>query len=348
VWLITLRDLQWRKRRFAIAVVGAGLVFALTLVIAGMSASFRDEAARTVAAVGADAWVVRAGTAGPFTTLATLPAALAGEIAKEPGVRAADPIVVIHQTIRAPRDRDINLFGHRIGGLGAPPVKVGRPVAASGEAVVDSTLGLHPGSRFGLGPGTFTVAGTTAGMSFNAGIPTVYVSIQDVQVLVFGGRPVAGAIVTRGVPASVPAGYAMMGNAGARADLLRPVAKAVGSIDIFQLLLWIVAALIVGSVVYVSALERVRDFAVLKATGSSSRGLLAGLALQAVILSLAGALVAILLAVALTPLFPIKVEVPVRAVVLLPGIAIGVGLLASLAGVRRAVGVDPAVAFGGP
>ena len=28
-----LRDLQWRKRRFVIAIVGTGLVFAMTLVL---------------------------------------------------------------------------------------------------------------------------------------------------------------------------------------------------------------------------------------------------------------------------------------------------------------------------
>jgi putative ABC transport system permease protein len=32
----------------------------------------------------------------------------------------------------------------------------------------------------------------------------------------------------------------------------------------------------------------------------------------------------------------------------LPVIAVVIGLLASIAGLRRAVGVDPALAFGGP
>ena len=43
-------------------------------------------------------------------------------------------------------------------------------------------------------------------------------------------------------------------------------------------LLWIVAALIVGSVIYLSALERTRDFAVFKAVGVSTRSVIAGLA----------------------------------------------------------------------
>ncbi len=50
--------------------------------------------------------------------------------------------------------------------------------------------------------------------------------------------------------------------------------------------------MIIGSVVYLSALERQRDFAVLKAIGTSNRTLLASLALQAVIVALAAVAVA--------------------------------------------------------
>jgi putative ABC transport system permease protein len=42
------------------------------------------------------------------------------------------------------------------------------------------------------------------------------------------------------------------------------------------------------------------------------------------------------------------VVVPTSAFLLLPIIAILIGLAASIAGLRRAVTVDPALAFGGP
>jgi hypothetical protein len=45
---------------------------------------------------------------------------------------------------------------------------------------------------------------------------------------------------------------------------------------------------------------------------------------------------------------PDDVVVPMRAYIALPVIAIVIGLLASVAGLRRAVGVEPALAFGGP
>ena len=50
----------------------------------------------------------------------------------------------------------------------------------------------------------------------------------------------------------------------------------------------------------------------------------------------------------LAPLFPMRVDIPQGAFLLLPVVAIAIGLIASGAGLRRAVSVDPALAFGGP
>jgi putative ABC transport system permease protein len=47
-------------------------------------------------------------------------------------------------------------------------------------------------------------------------------------------------------------------------------------------------------------------------------------------------------------MFPMRVDVPEGAYLLLPAVAVGIGLLASVAGLRRAISVDPALAFGGP
>jgi putative ABC transport system permease protein len=115
-----------------------------------------------------------------------------------------------------------------------------------------------------------------------------------------------------------------------------------------SVLLWIVAALIVGSVIYLSALERTRDFAVLKAVGVSTRSVLAGLCLQAVIVAVFAAVLGGLLSLVLVPVFPMRVVVPTSAFLLLPVTAVLIGLLASAAGLRRAVSIDPALAFGGP
>jgi putative ABC transport system permease protein len=87
---------------------------------------------------------------------------------------------------------------------------------------------------------------------------------------------------------------------------------------------------------------------VLKAVGVSTRSVLAGLCLQAVIVAVVAAVLGGLLSLVLTPIFPMRVEVPTSAFLLLPVIGVLIGLLASVAGMRRAVTIDPALAFGGP
>jgi putative ABC transport system permease protein len=101
-------------------------------------------------------------------------------------------------------------------------------------------------------------------------------------------------------------------------------------------------------VIYLSALERLRDFAVFKAIGVPTRNIAAGLAMQSIVVALLAALVGALLSMALGPLFPMQVIVSTGAYVALPVVAVVIGLVASASGLHRAVSVDPALAFGGP
>ncbi len=164
----------------------------------------------------------------------------------------------------------------------------------------------------------------------------------------YSGQSIVSSIGILGTPAEAPDGFRTIDRAGAVDDLMRPMIAAVAAITLMAVLLWIVAALIVGSVIYLSALERTRDFAVLKAVGVSTRSVLAGLCLQAVIVAVVAAVLGGLLSLVLGPLFPMRVVVPGSAFLLLPVIAVLIGLLASAAGMRRAVTIDPALAFGGP
>jgi putative ABC transport system permease protein len=179
-------------------------------------------------------------------------------------------------------------------------------------------------------------------------VPNVFVGLEDAQAIAFGGQAIANSIAVVGTPESLPDGFDLMGRDDARADLLRPVDQARSAIFVLAVLLWLVAATIVGSVIYLSALERIRDFAVFKATGTSTRAIAGDLGVQAVLVAVTAAAVGAVLALLLGPRFPLPVEVPGTALLLLPVLATLVGLVASLAGMRRAVSVDPALAFGGP
>ena len=146
----------------------------------------------------------------------------------------------------------------------------------------------------------------------------------------------------------MPAGTDVYTNKRVEQASLIQMAAGRSSISNSRFLMWVIAAVIVAALVYVSALERARDFAVLKALGSSSAVLFAGLAVQATLVSLVAAAVGAVLANFMRGIFAQPVVIPSSAFVLLPVSALIIGLLASLAALRRAVSVDPATAFAGP
>ena len=348
MWTVTLADLRMRSRQFAIAVVGATLVFAMALLMAGLSGSFRAEAARTVNSVGADAFVVRAGGGGPFTSPADLDGRLLEQVRREPGVSKADPLVV--QPSQALQLEHGSVYAHVLGvvptGLGAPRVSSGRGLHRSTDAIADSLTHLRLGQQFHIGSRLFTVVGTMHGYSYMAGTPSVYVTLSAAQDVMFGGRPDVTAIAVLGTPERVPAGLQVMSPTAARQDILRPLKNGLTSIDIVRDFLWCVAIVIIGAVVYLSALERRRDFAVLKAIGSSTRWLYGGMAIQAGVVALVSGAMAIVIEPLLGKLIPMELAVPASALSVLPPVALLIGLLASLSGLRQAVRADPALAFG--
>ena len=91
--LTALRDMQWRRWRFVIAVVVTGLVFAMTLVLTGLANGFRVEDERTVDSLGVDMFLIKSGATGPFLGAAPFPEAELQMIAGAPGVVVAAPLL---------------------------------------------------------------------------------------------------------------------------------------------------------------------------------------------------------------------------------------------------------------
>lgn len=347
--LAALRDMQWRRRRFVIAIVSTGLVFAMTLVLTGLANGFRVEAQRTVDSIGVDAFVVKAGAAGPFLGFTPFGQGDVSRVAGMPGVVAAAPLATAASLIReGTATRNTTAFGAPEHGPGMPQVTEGRVPSTPDEVAVSSILGRHAGDDVQVGTRTLRIVGVVPNSTALARMPNIFLTTAGVQRLAYNGQPIITSIGIIGTPRELPAGYQKLDRAAGVSDLMRPLKVAVDAITLLAVLLWIVAALIVGSVVYLSALERLRDFAVFKAIGVRTRSILTGLAMQAIILTLLAAVVGVVLAQLLAPMFPMTVVVPVGAYLALPVVALVIGLSASAAGLRRAVAVDPALAFGGP
>ena len=341
MFAITLHDLRFRSRQFLIAVVGAGLVFSMALLLTGLANSFRAEVRKTVEAVGAESWVVSNGSSGPFTAFGALPASMADEL-------GGDPLVIVPETTTVDGDvRGMRMFGHRIGGLGTPVPSEGRAVVADGEVVADRRLEVSIGDELVLVGTPLRVVGLVEGHTLLGGIPNVYVSLADAQRIAFQGQPLVTTVVTREPLAAGPQGTSVLTTEAVRADTVRAMRDAIASIDNSRSLMWIVAAVIVAALMYVSSLERLRDFAVLKSLGSPSWLLFVGVALQSIIVTLLAAVFALGASRLMKPMFALPTSVPASAYLVLPVVAVVVGIVSSLVALRRAVSVDPASAFAG-
>jgi putative ABC transport system permease protein len=349
VLAITLFDLRFRLRQFLIAVVGAALLFAIGMLNAGLANSFHNEVTRLTSDVGADRWIVPAGSTGPLTSLSALSASDLERVRQAPGVRAADPLIVLinEAAVRSGHVAQAAVVGFTPGGIGDSRPAQGRDARTAGEIVADGRLHARIGSHVQIAGRSFRVVGTTSGRTINAGIPVVSMPIDAARELAFGGRDVQTTIVTRGAPTAPIPGLRTLTNAQMRTDTLRPLQSAITSLNNTMELMWVIATVIVAALLYVSALERVRDFAVLKALGAPNRKIFGGVALQSILVTLVAAGVAASVANLLKVVYPLPVDIPTWAFVTLPALAIGVGVLASLVALRRAVTVDPSLAFAG-
>ena len=347
MFLIALRDLQFRLRRFLISVVAVALVLALTLLLAGTAASFDAEVDHTLDQTGVTHWVVATGATGPFFGATPMTADTIDQVRGISGVQAADPQSFYPYTFKtAHGPESITLLGVEPGGIGVPKPDTGRPLQGDGEALVQPGLGLDLGKTVNLGNKTVTIVGTLNESTMLGGVANLFITNHDLQDVAYKGAPVITSVAISGTPSQLPNGLKVVTRSEAHKDLVRPLHSAKDSISLVSVLLWIVTGCIIGSVIYLSALERVRDFAVFKAIGISTRWVLGGLVLQAIVLSVLASILAIGLAWLLKPLLSVPVVLPPGVVALVPVTAVLVSVVGSLAGVRRAVHVDPALAFG--
>ena len=323
--------------------VATGLAFGMSLVMQGMVAHLGWETTHIVGVFEADQWVVAEGGTGPFTTMTFIPTDIADQLEAQVGVVAADPFVQAREILNG---LDTFVIGIRPGGLGEPDVAEGRVLRASGEVMTASTLGFRPGDVIGLAGHPATVVGTVADATYYFGQPAVFAPIEDVQRWYLSGGDVANGVAVSGRIDAPPPGTVVLSNQQTMADLDRPQASGRDSIAILNSLLWMMAAGIVGTLVYLITLERTRDVAVLKTMGASRLTLLTSVALHGLVLSLASLVVGVAVSAALARVMPFGIRLELGGAVKVGAIAIVIGLVASLIGYRRTVGIDPSVAFG--
>jgi putative ABC transport system permease protein len=343
---LSLRDMQFRAAQFLTTALATSVVFSVVLVMNGLSGQFTTEAKSTVLRFGADRWVVEDRDGGAFTSRSVLPETMADDLVTSGAASTTGPVAIGLNTVRlGGKSRLVRTIGYVPGRLGAPRLVQGRLVDEAGEMVATRESGLQLGNTVEVGRRTLRVVGLTARMTVTGGLPLLFVHLSDAQEIMQDGHPVATAVLVRGPLGPLPDGYKAMTPDETSADSVRPMEVTMSALRLIALLLWGAGTVLIGAFVYVSAIGRLRDFAVLKALGGSAAQLLRGVAVQSLLLALAAAATGAGLANLYIPRFPVYLDPPKAAYVQLILLAAGSGLLASFGGIRKAVRVEPAVAF---
>ncbi len=265
-------------------------------------------------------------------------------------MRQAQPLLILpsQSTQIDGQTVNVNLAGVVPGALGSPSVSNGNGhgLAGPSQVVVDTGLQAPVGSTIILGGRRLEVVGTVSNRTLLGGAPLIYLPLSTAQNIALVGQPLVTSVLVVGTPTRVPSGLEVLSPQMVVNASVGELKTAVSSITNSTVLMWIIAAFIVAALLYVAALERRSDFAVLKALGASSAQLFGSLVIEAVIITLIAAAIAELASNEMTFLFQQPVVIQTSAYIQLPLIAIVVGLLASVVALRRATGADPASAFG--
>jgi putative ABC transport system permease protein len=199
--LITaLRDLQWRLRRFIVAAVGTAMVFALTLVLAGLTHGFRVEAEHVVDSLGIDSYLIQTAAVGPFMGSSRFPQKEAGDVAGISGVEAALP-VVYGNTILQDGESPLNVNIYGVPKEAMPPIISGRAPTEPNEVAMSTTLKRAIGDDVEMGADKLRIVGLVEKSTTLAGQPNGFLTVAGAQRLMFSAQPVASAIGLRGTPA---------------------------------------------------------------------------------------------------------------------------------------------------
>lgn len=381
---LAIRDVSYHRGRFALTSIGLGLLVGVVMSMGGIYRGLVADALSFSHAAKTDLWVVQQDTNGPFAAVSRIPEDIRYRVAAVPGILEAAPLSF--QTIQIDRQGKpfrFFLVGYDLNGFGGPPdLLAGRPIRRKHyEMVAGQGMMMELGESIRLGLHDYTVVGITGKIVSSGGDPAAYVSLPDAQDIQFkndndairnerrrlaAGKGAAGApsthivnaVAARLAPGADPAEVgarigrwshfrAITDEEQSRIITKGMIEKARMQLGLFRVILLVISAVIISLIIYTSTLDKIRVIATLKLIGSPS-ALIIGMILQQ---SLMMGVIAYSLGWLLISLtyekFPRRVVLEPFDLQVLFVIIMAICALASFAGIRKALKVEPAEALGG-
>ncbi|MFN8128389.1 MAG: ABC transporter permease [Candidatus Nanopelagicales bacterium] len=353
--MLALNEIRRGLGRF-VSIIGAlSLITFLVLTLSALADGLFFGATGAVRSTNASAYAFSSDAKGSLIRSTMTPAQVK-QVQDAPGVTKASGVGVLLTAGRGSSEEyDLAIFGVDPAGAGVPTnLSEGRLPADDSEAAVDESLGVGIGDTLTVGKESVEVVGITRDSSYQLQ-PTVWTTLQtwramrnDVRPEFTGVEDDVNAVAIEGSPQGEIPGVTVLSaqDTGLAIPGVEQQASTLNSIIYTTLA---VAALVVALFFALIVLEKRELFAALKALGTPTRKLGAGVVLQAVIASAIGVVVGAIASRALGAVVPDTVPTLFRTETLI-SIAIFVlvaGVVGAAFSLRRIARIDPATAIGG-
>lgn len=372
--------MAYRKARVILTTIGITVLIALILMLGGIMNGMRIQAQQYPKFTGADIWISAEGSGSAFIGFSLLvPEHLAYLDGAQPlKPQSVSPLVFAHArpVIRGKLSKAV-VVGYKVGKLGGPTqfeLTEGRMVTASEyegwaeadipprEVVVDEKMNLEIGERILIGSKDLKVVGKAKSLMFVLDTPLLFMDLRTAQEVLLKNSLHVNMMIAQAAEGYTPEKAAKdLENFDTELKTIdvRTLKQTLGDIiatyvdepmkavQFLRVMLWIAAGLIVGMITYVTTLEKTQEIGVLKAIGASNFYISSLIIKQVVLMSVAGIVCGLILSYIFAVAAPIFVSIhPVES-----GIVVLISFVVCCAGgylaARKAIAVDPMVAFRG-
>jgi putative ABC transport system permease protein len=369
-----LKDMRYRQARVVLTALGITVLISLILLLGGIMNGMRIQARQYVESTGADLWISAEGSGGAFIGFSLVVEEYMAFLNAGQGLvpNSASPLVFAQArpNVRGKSSKAI-VVGYKLGQLGGPKRAIeGRMFTPSNfedyrpedpipyEVVVDEKMGLEIGEQITLGDEKVRVVGKTSSLMFVLDTPLLFMDVRIAQKLLLGNTPHVNMMVAR-VNENFPVPEVATQYDEFETIEARTLTQTAGNIieyyvdepmkavQFLRVMLWLAAGILVGMITYVTMLEKTQEIGVLKAIGAANGYVMALLLKQVALMSAIGVILGLILSYVFAAAAPIFVEIHFVESIIVACISFivccGSGYLAA----RRAITVDPMIAFRG-
>ena len=336
----------------------------------------RIQARQYVESTGADVWISAEGSGGAFIGFSMVVEEYMAFLNSGPGLvpDSAAPLVFAQArpTVRGKSTKAI-VVGYKLGQLGGPKQVIaeeGRMFTSSNfedyrpedpvpyEVVVDEKMGLEIGEQITLGNEKVKVVGKAESRMFVLDTPLLFMDVRIAQKLLLGNTPHVNMMIAKidknEHPGQIASDLDALETIEARTlkqtlqDIIAYyVDEPMKAVQFLRVMLWLAAGILVGMITYVTMLEKTQEIGVLKAIGASNNYVMGLLLKQVVLISAVGVILGLILSYVFAAAAPIFVAIHFVESIIVACISFVVCCGSGYLAARKAITVDPMIAFRG-